>query len=93
MGASRLTQFVVVVEYVISAIKYLNSHNQLPVDLTAQSVRALSRSSDLLQVTDFSLTSANPISLTGRVLGSHFTLAYIEGRTYVCTDGRTEVTS
>ena len=49
MGASRLTQFVVVVEYVISAIKYLNSHNQLPVDLMAHSVRALSRSSNLLQ--------------------------------------------
>ena len=41
MGATRLTQFEVVVEYVISAIKCLNSHDQLPVDLMAQSVRAL----------------------------------------------------
>ena len=49
MGATRLTQFEVVVEYVISAIKYLNSHDQLPVDLMAQSVRVLSRSSDQLQ--------------------------------------------
>ena len=39
----------VVVEYVISAIKYLNSHDQLPIDHMAQSVRALSRSSDQLQ--------------------------------------------
>ena len=72
MGATRLTQFVVVVEFVISSIKYLNSHDQLPVDLVAQSVRALSRleswstpevvGSNPTEVTDFSLSSANPIS-------------------------------
>ena len=89
MGATRLIQFVAVVEYVISAIKYLNSHDQLPVDLVAQSVRsALTSTPEIVgsnptEVTDFSLTSANPISLR---VSFHIGL---HGGAY----GRTEVTS
>ena len=97
MRATRLTQFEVVVEYVISAIKYLNSHDQLPVDLMAQSVRALSRSSDQLQRSWVQIPPRSQQTQFPRQVGfegliSHW-LTWRGGRTYVRTVGRTEVTS
>ena len=100
MGAARLTEFVVVVEYVISAIKYLNSHDQLPVDLMAQSVRALSRAlmysrgrgfkSHRGHRFFFDLGKPNFLDRKGFRVSFHIGL---HGGAHVRTDGRTEVTS